>query len=97
MPHSKWFVPIDQCLRDFKRWEAMPKRHIPLTEKMVRDFLKFCKDFLQDSKEKAFADWCITGLHIGYRHCKWAAAKVLKHCTYFPMQTIPRSQSIRCC
>ena len=25
------FAPIDQCLRDFKRWEAMPKRRIPLS------------------------------------------------------------------
>jgi hypothetical protein len=81
---GKLFDPIGQCLRDFKRWEAMPKRCNPLTKKMVRDLLEFCTDFPQDSKEKAFVNWCFIGLHMGYRSCKWAAEKALKHCTDLP-------------
>jgi hypothetical protein len=83
------FAPIEQCLRDFKRWEAMPKRRSPLTKKMVRDLLVFCKDFPPDSKEKAFADWCIIGLHMGYRRCEWAAEKAPKHSRDFPRADDP--------
>jgi integrase len=86
---GKLFAPIEQCLRDFKRWEAMPKRRSPLTKKMVRDLLAFCKDFPPDSKEKAFADWCIIGLHMGYRRCEWAAEKAPKHSRDFPRADDP--------
>jgi hypothetical protein len=86
---GKLFAPIEQCLRDFKRWEAMPRRHSPLTKKMVRDLLAFCKEYPPDSKEKAFADWCIIGLHVGYRHCKWASEKAPKHSTNFPRADDP--------
>jgi hypothetical protein len=87
---GKLFDPIGQCLRDFKRWEAMPKRCNPLTKKMVRDLLEFCTDFPQDSKEKAFVNWCFIGLHMGYRSCKWAAEKALKHCTDLPWADDPQ-------
>jgi hypothetical protein len=80
---------MEQCLRDFKRWEAMPKRHSPLTKKMVRDLLAFCKDFPPDSKEKAFTDWCNIGLHMGYQPCKWAAKKAPKHSKDFPRADDP--------
>jgi hypothetical protein len=76
----KLFAPIEQHLRYFKGWEAMPERHSSLTEKMVNDLLEFCKDFPQDSKEKAFTDWwCIICLHICYQRYRWAAEKAQKH------------------
>jgi hypothetical protein len=42
-----------------------------------------------DSKEKAFADWCIIGLHVGYRRCEWAVEKAPKHQTDFPRADDP--------
>jgi hypothetical protein len=53
---NKLFVPMGQCLPDFKHWEAMSKHHSPLTKKVVHNLLEFCKDFAKDSKDKAFAD-----------------------------------------
>jgi hypothetical protein len=38
---GKRFAPIKQRLRDFKRWEAMPKRRNTLTKKMVHDLLAY--------------------------------------------------------
>jgi hypothetical protein len=69
----------------------MPKRCSPLTKKMVHDLpAEFCIDFPQDSKEMAFLNWCIIGLQVGYRSCKWAAVKVLKHWTDFPWADDPQ-------
>jgi hypothetical protein len=60
----------------------MPKRHSPLTKKMALNLLKFCKDFPQD--------WCIIGLHVGYRCCQWAADKAPKHPIHFPQADNPQ-------
>ena len=76
---GKWFEPIEKCLREFKKWEQMPNRRSPLTKRMVRDLMEYCKDFHEDSKEKAFVDWCILGLHMGYRRIEWATDKAPKH------------------
>ena len=83
------FAPITKCINDFQRWEDMPKRRSPLTKKMVRNLLHHCRDHSNDSKEKAFADWCIVGLHVGYRRCEWAAEKAPKHSTDFPRADDP--------
>jgi hypothetical protein len=73
-PHTKkWCKKIDQHLKDFKCWEIMPTRQDPLTKKIIRDLQHHAKALHQDSKEVAFINWCIIGLHMGYRCCNWAS------------------------
>jgi hypothetical protein len=79
-PHTgKQCKKIKQHLRDFKKWENMPTRQDPLTKKMIRDLQEHAKDAHPDSKEAAFIDWCIVGLHMGYRQCEWASEKSPKN------------------
>ncbi len=49
----------------------MPKKQSPLTKKMILNIIKQTKDHHLDSKERAFADWCILGLHMAYRCIEW--------------------------
>jgi hypothetical protein len=96
-PHTgKRSKKIDQHLKDFERWEAMPTRQDPLTKKMIRDLQEHAKDAHPDSKEAAFIDWCIVGLHMGYRRCEWASEKSPKNPDDVP-RVSPMNDSIYQC
>ena len=81
---GKTFRPIEDCLTDFQKWETMPDRKSPLTKKMIKDLIIFTKDHHIDSKARAFVDWCIVGIHMGYRGCEWLSTHKPKHATDFP-------------
>jgi hypothetical protein len=53
-------------------------------------YVSSAKTSPQDSKEKAFANWCIIVLHMGYRWCEWAAEKAPNYYTYFPRADNPQ-------
>ena len=68
---GKTYKPIADAIRDYEKWEGMPKKQSPLTKKMILNLLERTKDHPIDSKERAFADWCILGLHVAYRRIEW--------------------------
>jgi hypothetical protein len=80
---GKQFTKITKLVKKYRRWEAMPNRQQPLTKKMVQDELLCTKGWDQDCKERAFLDWCVIGLHMGYRRCEWANEKTPKHMADF--------------
>jgi hypothetical protein len=80
---GKQFTKITKLVKKYRRWEAMPNRQQPLTKKMVQDELLRTKGWDQDCKERAFLDWCVIGLHMGYRRCEWANEKTPKHMADF--------------
>jgi hypothetical protein len=89
---GKWHRKIERELQDFERWEKMPNRKDPLTKKMVRALAEMAKGTHEDSKEHAFLDWCIVGLHMGYRRCEWASEKNPKHSEDFPRAQNPTKE-----
>jgi hypothetical protein len=76
---GKECAKITKLIKKYRQWEAMPNRQQPLTKQMVKDELDRTKDWDPDCKERAFLDWCVTGLHMGYRRCEWATEKNPKH------------------
>jgi hypothetical protein len=76
---GKQYAKIAQLVKKYKRWENMPNRQQPLTKKMVQDEQRRTAGWDHDCKERAFLDWCVVGLHMGYRRCEWATEKNPKH------------------
>jgi hypothetical protein len=68
---GKTYKPISDAIRDYEKWESMPKKQSPLTKKMILNLIERTKDYHIDSKERAFVDWCILGLHMAYRRIEW--------------------------
>jgi hypothetical protein len=75
---GKIFDKIDKHIQAFGRWQNMPNRQDPLTKKMIRTLQEYVleQDMHPDSKEQAFIDWCIIGLHMGHQRCEWASEKM---------------------
>lgn len=65
---------IDQVLREHKRWEAMPNRCHPVTEKLLLH-MHLIADDDEDSLENVLADWHTVGYSNGMRKGEWCQEK----------------------
>ena len=68
---GKTHKPITDTLQAYEKWEGMPRKQSPLTKKMILNIIERTNDHHLNSKERAFADWCILGLHVAYCCIEW--------------------------
>ena len=70
---------LKSVYREAKRWESMPNRQEALTIDMIQYFISQSKSCHRDSPECAIADWCIMGLHSGFRCSEWCQPSSKKY------------------
>lgn len=72
--NQNWIAPIDNILKEMKRWEAMPDRREPVTPEMLESmqYRASLPSSYQDSRLAAMADWTEVNLFAGCRVSEWA-------------------------
>ena len=81
---GKLYKPIASVLTEIARWEALPNKVSPVTQRMIRCLYKCMQVTHADSKQRAFFDWSVVAISIGYRKCEWAVDNPPKNMASYP-------------
>jgi hypothetical protein len=81
---GKTYQPIAAVLSEITRWEKIPNRVSPVTQRMLRQLHQQMQNTHEDSKQRSFFDWGVVALSMGYRKCEWAVDVAPKSIKDYP-------------